>query len=66
MLSNMDKINAVPKGILVESDGPYSKVEGKKYEPSYLLREYELIAKALEEPDLVKVVYSNFKTMLTL
>lgn len=46
MMSNMDKINAVPKGrIFVESDGPYSKVEGKKYEPSYLLREYELITK---------------------
>ena len=67
MLSNMNKINAVPKGrILLESDGPYSKVDGKKYQPSYLLREYELIAKALEEPDLIKVVYSNFKTLLTL
>jgi len=67
MLSNMDKINAVPRGrILVESDGPYSKVDGKKYQPSYLLKEYELIAKALEEPDLIKVVYSNFKTLLTM
>lgn len=67
MLSNVDKIYAVPKGrILVESDGPYSKVDGKKYEPSYLLREYELIAKALEEPDLINVVYSNFKTLLTM
>lgn len=54
MMSNMDKINAVPKGrILVESDGPYSKVEGKKYEPSYLLREYELITKHWKKPDLV-------------
>ena len=53
-MSNMDKINAVPKGrILVKSDGPYSKVEGKKYEPSYLLREYELITKHWKKTDLV-------------
>lgn len=65
MLSNMDRINAVPRErILVESDGPYSKVEGKKYHPGYLLREYELIAKALAEPDLIKLVYSNFKILL--
>lgn len=67
MLCNMERINAVPKEkILVESDGPYSKVDGIKYQPFYLLREYELIAKALEEPDLIKLVYSNFKTMLTI
>lgn len=67
MLSNKDKINAVPRGrILVESDGPYSKVDGIKFQPKYLLREYELIAKALEEPDLINVVYSNFKTLLTM
>lgn len=67
MLRNMDRINAVPRGrILVESDGPYSKVDGKRYQPNYLPREYELIAKALEEPDLIKIVYSNFKTLLTM
>ena len=67
MLSNKDKINAVPRGrILVESDGPYSKVDGIKFQPKYLLREYELIAKVLEEPDLVRMVYSNFKTLLTM
>lgn len=67
MLSNMEKISAVPREkILVESDGPYSKVDGIKYQPIYLLREYELIAKALEEPNLIKLVYSNFKTLLTL
>lgn len=67
MLSNIEIIYGIPKDkILVESDGPYSKVDGIKFEPKYLLREYELIARALEEPDLVKVGYSNFKTLLTL
>lgn len=67
MLSNSERIRLIPREkILVESDGPYSKIDGKKYQPSYLLREYELIAKALKEPDLIKLVYSNFKTLLTL
>lgn len=67
MLSNIEIIYGIQKDkILVESDGPYSKGDGIKFEPKYLLREYELIARALEEPDLVKVVYSNFKTLLTL
>ena len=62
----MDKIKAIPiEKLLVESDGPYSKVDGIKYQPSYLLREYELIARALEEPDLIELVYSNFKSLLT-
>lgn len=66
MLRNMDKIKAIPiEKLLVESDGPYSKVDGIKYRPSYLLREYELIARALEEPDLIGLVYSNFKSLLT-
>lgn len=64
---NSERIRLIPREkILVESDGPYSKIDGKKYQPSYLLREYELIAKALKEPDLIKLVYSNFKTLLTL
>lgn len=67
MLSNSERINLIPRErILVESDGPYSKIDEKKYQPSYLLREYELIAKALGETDLIKLVYSNFKTLLTL
>lgn len=66
MLSNTENISSIPRDkILVESDGPYSKVGGMRYQPQYLLKEYELIAKALEEPDLVRLVYSNFKTLLT-
>ncbi len=67
MLSDIETISDIPKNkILVESDGPYSKVGEIKYQPQYLLKEYELIAKALQEPDLIRIVYSNFKTLLTL
>lgn len=65
MLQNMEIVNAIPKEtFLIESDGPYSKVEGKKYMPQLLLTEYQLIARAIKEPDLIRIVYSNFKRLL--
>lgn len=65
MLYNMEIINAIPKDkLLIESDGPYSKVDGKKFVPQLLLKEYELISRAIKEPDLIKMVYSNFKELL--
>lgn len=67
MLNSIEVISSIPKDrILIESDGPYSQINGIKYQPKYLQREYELIAKALNEPNLVSIVYSNFKTLLTL
>lgn len=66
MLSNVQIVKNIPKNrILIESDGPYSKVEGVKFRPQMLLKEYELIAKALNEPNLIEIVYTNFKTLLT-
>ena len=50
--------------LLIESDGPYTKVNGKRFLPSLLLEEYELIAKSINEPELICVVYSNFKNLL--
>ena len=65
MVKNMDVVNAIPKDrLLIESDGPYSKVNGKKFSPSLLLEEYELIAKSLDEPELIRVVFDNFKNLL--
>lgn len=65
MLQNMEIVNAIPREkFLIESDGPYSKVDGKKYTPQLLLTEYQLIARAIKEPDLIKIVYSNFKRLL--
>lgn len=65
MLQNMEVVRAIPKDkFLIESDGPYSRVDGKRYIPQLLLKEYQIIARAINEPDLIKIVYSNFKRLL--
>lgn len=65
MVKNMDVLKTIPKDkLLIESDGPYSKVDGKKFSPSLLREEYELIAKSLDEPELIRVVFNNFKNLL--
>ena len=61
----MEVVNAIPEDkFLIESDGPYSKIDGKKYTPQFLMREYELIARAINDSDLIQRVYSNFKGLL--
>lgn len=61
----MDVVNIIPKDrLLIEGDGPYSKVNGKKFSPTLLLEEYELIAKSLNEPELIRIVFDNFKNLL--
>ena len=51
--------------LLIESDGPYSSVNGKKFFPNLLLEEYKVIAGALNDPDLIQHVWNNFKDILT-
>ena len=50
--------------ILIESDGPYTKVSGKKFVPDLLQQSYQLIMNYYGFPDLVDTVYSNFRTIL--
>lgn len=58
--------HAIPANrILVESDGPYSKVNGKKYTPEMLLASYQNIAKFYGDRDFITTVFDNFKTLLT-
>lgn len=65
MLQRMEIINRIPRDkLLIESDGPYSKVDGKKYEPQFLMRIYELIAHSVNNPNLIQSVYLNFKALL--
>lgn len=60
-----DCLKKIPREkILIESDGPFTKVNGKKYIPDLLLSEYENIAAYLNEPDLLSLVYSNFSEIL--
>ncbi|MBU5486569.1 TatD family hydrolase [Clostridium sp. MSJ-8] len=65
MLKNVEVVNSIPRDkLLVESDGPYSKVRGKRFSPQLLREEYECIAKTLSEPEIIKLIYSNFYKLL--
>lgn len=64
---SLQRVKSIPdERILIESDGPFSKVNGKKYHPKLLIDIYTSIAMARNDKDLVKQVYNNFKTILTL
>lgn len=66
-VSKKGLIQNIPRNrILIESDGPYSKIDGKKFQPQMLLREYEIIARTLNEPNLISIVYDNFRNVLTM
>ena len=62
---NSDKYRIIPMdNILIESDGPYTKVSGKKYTPDLLQNSYLMIAKFFEDRDLIQHVYDNFRGLL--
>ena len=64
---NADKYCVIPKNrILVESDGPYTKVHGKRYSPEILLEAYSMIAEFYNDRDLIMHVYENFRELLLL
>ena len=63
----LQKVKLIPNDrILIESDGPFSKVNGKKYHPNFLIDIYKSIAIARNNKDLINQVYKNFKTILEL
>ena len=65
VLSNLEVVKQIPKDkILIESDGPYSRVNGIKYKPELLGDEYEIISDKLNEPELTSIVFGNFKRLL--
>ena len=51
--------------ILIESDGPYTKVNNKKYIPFLLKDSYEEISRFYKNPDLPRNIYYNFKKILS-
>ena len=60
-----EKYHLLPRErLLIESDGPYTKVNNKKYSPLLLKNSYEEIAKFCDNPDLIHDVYKNFKRIL--
>ena len=67
VFQNNTKLFLIPKDkLLIESDGPFTKVNGKKYEPRFLAKQYEIISSFFDEKNLKEIVYKNFKTILTL
>lgn len=58
-------IKLIPKDkILVESDGPFTKVQSKKFYPQLLQSAYDYIAAETKIDDLKEIVYKNFITLL--
>lgn len=51
--------------LLIESDGPFSKVLGQKYLPSMLPDLYSVVGAAVGCKNLEHVVWENFKVLLT-
>lgn len=51
--------------ILIESDGPYTKINGKTFSPELLMESYRQIAQFYNEPNLVQKVFENFRAILT-
>lgn len=63
---NSSKYLRIPRDrILIESDGPYTRVSGKKYVPDLLQQSYNQISCFYGMPDLTAVVYSNFRAILS-
>lgn len=56
---NKEKLYLIPKTrVLIESDGPFTKIDGKKYTFNNLIKIYELVARYYNEPDIIKMVYA--------
>ena len=51
--------------ILVESDGPFTKVCGSKYTPADLSKTYLMLADLLGRADIQDIVFDNFHRLLT-
>lgn len=60
-----EKLYLIPKTrILIESDGPFTKIGEKKYTFNDLAKIYGLVAGYYNEPDIIKIVHDNFRSIL--
>ena len=50
--------------VLVETDGPISKINGKKIEPKNLIEVYEKIDDIYNIKNCRNIIYNNFKRLL--
>lgn len=64
-MCNSAIIKSIPADkILIESDGPFSKLANKKFIPDMLSHYYSFIENKIEINNLEEVVYSNFSRLL--
>jgi TatD DNase family protein len=62
----VERVRTIPKDrILVESDGPFTKVNKKTYSPILLKDAYATIESALGYQNLSYIVFDNFKRLLS-
>ena len=62
---NLEIVRNIPTDrVLIESDGPYTKINNGRFTPQDLICGYEIIAKGLDDKDLVGKVFNNFKRIL--
>ena len=65
--SSNKKILQIPRDrILVESDGPFTKVNGAKYSPEYLREEYSMIKDYFNSLNFDDEILANFNSLLKL
>lgn len=65
--SSNKKILQIPRDrILVESDGPFTKVNGAKYSPEYLKEEYSMIKDYFNSINFDDEILANFNSLLKL
>lgn len=65
--SSNKKILQIPRDrILVESDGPFTKVNGAKYSPEYLREEYSMIKDYFNSINFDDEILANFNSLLKL
>ena len=58
-------INEIPmERVLVETDGPISKMNGKRMEPRNLIEIYKKINELYNIHNSNKIIYNNFKRLL--
>ncbi len=63
----LDIIKEIPKTkLLIESDGPFSKINGKRYMPEKLEDIYSAISLIINESDINKLIYENFNNLLVM
>lgn len=59
-------LKSIPQNrLLIESDGPFTKVNNQKYNPLKLQEVYSQIGAFLESPEINKLVWQNFKDLIT-